>query len=46
MMSCREVTRMIASDQLAGAGWRTRLAVRIIARSEGEEDVDRERVET
>lgn len=29
MMSCRQVTRMIASDQLAGAGRRSRLAVRL-----------------
>jgi anti-sigma factor ChrR (cupin superfamily) len=29
MLSCREVTRLIASDQLANSGWRTRLAVRI-----------------
>ncbi len=28
MMSCRQVSRMIASDQLAAAGWRARLAVR------------------
>jgi len=29
MMSCRQVTRRIASDQLAGAGWRSRLGVRL-----------------
>ena len=28
MLSCKEVTRKIASDELAEAGWRERLAVR------------------
>ncbi len=29
MLNCREVTRLVASDQLQTAGWRTRLAVRM-----------------
>ena len=29
MLSCKEVTRKIASDELAEAGWRERLAVRL-----------------
>ena len=29
MLSCKEVTRIVASDELAGAGWRRRLAIRI-----------------
>ncbi len=29
MLSCREVVRLIASDELAAAGWRRRLAVRL-----------------
>lgn len=29
MMSCQEVTKTIASDQLVGAGWRKRLAVQL-----------------
>ncbi len=29
MMSCQQVTRKIASDDLAGAGWRSRMAVRL-----------------
>ncbi|RMH22326.1 MAG: anti-sigma factor [Acidobacteria bacterium] len=28
-MNCRQVARMLASDDLAAAGWRTRLAVRL-----------------
>ena len=28
MLSCKEVTRKIASDELVEAGWRERLAVR------------------
>ena len=29
MLSCKDLTRKIASDELAGAGWRERLAVRL-----------------
>lgn len=29
MMSCRQASRTIASDDLASAGWRRRLAVRL-----------------
>ena len=29
MLSCKEVTRKIASDELVEAGWRERLAVRL-----------------
>ncbi len=29
MLSCREVVRLVASDELASAGWRRRLAVRL-----------------
>ncbi|MGD9524826.1 MAG: hypothetical protein AB7N73_08430 [Gemmatimonadales bacterium] len=29
MLACRDVTRLVASDALSTAGWRTRLAVRI-----------------
>ena len=28
MLSCKEVTRIVASDELAGAGWRRRQLVR------------------
>lgn len=29
MLTCKEVTRLVASDELAGAGWSRRLAVRL-----------------
>ncbi len=29
MLSCREVVSLVASDELASAGWRRRLAVRL-----------------
>lgn len=28
MLSCKEVTRMVASDEVGGAGWRRRLVIR------------------
>ncbi len=29
MLSCKEVTRIVASDELAGAGWRRRQGIRL-----------------
>jgi len=29
MLSCREVARTVAGDELAGAGWRRKLSVRL-----------------
>ena len=28
MLSCKEVTRIVASDELVGAGWRRKLVIR------------------